>query len=317
MYKKLGLILILLFSLYGCGQPTTTGNLQKVGLLVQETIDEKVWGMKGYEGLLKIQSDLGVDVFYKEGMNEDIKIRHAIEEFQQNDVNLIFGHGSEFAGSFQAISKDYPDIHFVLFNSDVSGRNITSLNFESHAMGFFGGMVAGEMTNTKKIGVLAAFEWQPEIDGFFEGAYFQNENVHVNIKYVQDWNNTADALPLLEEMIDDNVDIVYVAGDGYNIPVIERLKEEGLYAIGYVNDQADLGNRTVLTSTVQHIDELYVNVAKSFNKGELENGEVYFDFKDGVISMGEFSPLVDQEFQSNLNEHIEEYKKSGLLPNQL
>jgi transcriptional activator of comK gene len=99
--------------------------------------------------------------------------------------------------------------------------------------------------------------------------------------------------------------------------VIERLKEEGLYAIGYVNDQADLGNRTVLTSTVQYIDELYVNVAKSFNKGELENGEVYFDFKDGVISMGEFSPLVDQEFQSNLNEHIEEYKKSGLLPNQL
>jgi transcriptional activator of comK gene len=317
MYKKLGLILILLFSLYGCGQPTTTGNLQKVGLLVQETIDEKVWGMKGYEGLLKIQSDLGVDVFYKEGMNEDIKIRHAIEEFQQNDVNLIFGHGSEFASSFQAISKDYPDIHFVLFNSDVTARNITSLNLESHAMGFFGGMVAGEMTKTKKVGVLAAFEWQPEINGFFEGAYFQNENIHVNIKYVQDWNNTADALPLLEEMIDDNVDIVYVAGDGYNIPVIERLKEEGLYAIGYVNDQADLGNRTVLTSTVQYIDELYVNVAKSFNKGELENGEVYFDFKDGVISMGEFSPLVDQEFQSNLNEHIEEYKKSGLLPNQL
>jgi transcriptional activator of comK gene len=317
MYKKLGLILILLFSLYGCGQPTATGNLQKVGLLVQETIDEKVWGIKGYEGLLKVQSELGVDVFYKEGMNDLNKIRNAIEEFKQNDVNLIFGHGSEFASSFQSISKDYPDIHFVLFNASVTGENMTSLNFESHAMGFFGGMVAGEMTKNDHVGVLAAFEWQPEIDGYFEGAYFQNENVHVNIKYVHDWNDTANALQLLEEMIDDNVDIVYVAGDGYNIPVIERLKEKGLYAIGYVNDQADLGNKTVLTSTVQHVDELYVNVAKSFNKGKLESGELYFDFQDGVISLGEFSPLVDQEFQSNLKEHIEEYKKSEMLPNQL
>ncbi|WP_143118190.1 BMP family ABC transporter substrate-binding protein, partial [Shouchella clausii] len=70
----------------------------------------------------------------------------------------------------------------------------------------------------------------------------------------------------------------------YNVSVIERLKENGLYAIGFVSDQSDLGKETVLTSTVQHVDVLYEIVANSFNKGELESGELFFDFQDGVIS---------------------------------
>lgn len=317
MYLKLGFVLIILLSLFGCGQPIASGELEKVGLLVTETIDEKVWGAKGYKGLLKIQSELDVDVFYKENMKDEKSIREAIEEFDNNGVNLIFGHGSEFANYFNEISSEYPDIHFVIFNGEANGENVTSLNFDSNAMGFFGGMLAGEMTETNKVAVLAAFEWQPEVDGFFEGAYYQNENVDVDIQYVQDWNNTDVALTLLDQMIADGVDIVYVAGDGYNIAVIEKLKEEGLYAIGFVSDQSDLGKGTVLTSTVQHVDKLYEVVAKDFDNGKLENGELYYDFKDGVISLGTFSPLVDEEFKSIVLESIEEYKETGLLPNQL
>ncbi|WP_078435208.1 BMP family ABC transporter substrate-binding protein [Metabacillus halosaccharovorans] len=317
MYLKLGSVLIILLSLFGCGQPVASGELEKVGLLVTETIDEKVWGAKGYKGLLKIQSELNVDVYYKEGMNDEAGIREAIEEFHNNGVNLIFGHGSEFTNYFNEISSEYPDIHFVVFNGEANGENVTSLNFDSNAMGFFGGMVAGEMTKTNKVAVLAAFEWQPEVDGFFEGAYYQNENVELDIQYVQDWNNTDIALTLLDQMIKDGVDIVYVAGDGYNIAVIEKLKEEGLYAIGFVSDQSDLGKGTVLTSTVQHVDKLYEVVAKEFDNGKLKNGELYYDFKDGVISLGTFSPLVDEEFKSTVMESIKEYKETGLLPNQL
>ncbi|WP_273122574.1 BMP family ABC transporter substrate-binding protein [Metabacillus sp. HB246100] len=316
MYIKLGFVFIILFSLFGCGQPAASGELQSVGLLVPESIDDQVWGTKGYKGLLKIQSELGVDVYYKEGMNEEGKIRAAIEEYQEKGVNLIFGHGSEYAAFFNTLGEEFPEIHFVLFNGKAVGENVTSLNFESHAMGFFGGMVAGEMTSSNKVAVLAAFEWQPEVDGFFEGAYFQNKDVHVDIEYVQDWNDVDTAMILLDKILESGNDIVYVAGDGYNVSVIEKLKAEGLFAIGFVSDQSDLGTGTVLTSTVQHVDRLYENVAKSFNEGTLDSGEIYFDFQDDVISLGKFSPLVEETFRETLQKHIEEYVDSGLLPNQ-
>lgn len=105
-------------------------------------------------------------------------------------------------------------------------------------------------------------------------------------------------------------------GDGYNVPVIEKLKEEGLYAIGYISDQSDLGESVVLTSTVQHVDVLYELVAEKFNEGELESGNLTFDFQDEVLSLGKFSPDVDEEFKKELNAAIENYKKTGKLPNE-
>ncbi|MFC0272000.1 BMP family ABC transporter substrate-binding protein [Metabacillus herbersteinensis] len=315
MYKKLVLIFILLLSISGCGQPSIE-KLNKVGLLVPETVNDQVWGTKGYKGLLKIQSELNVDVFYKEGMDNEQVVRNAIRDFQEKGVNLVFGHGSEYESFFEEISKDYPDIHFVFTNGVAKGKNVTSLNFEAHAMGFFGGMVAGEMSKTNKVGVLAAFEWQPEVNGFFEGAYYQNEEVDVDIQFVQDWDNVPLAMEYLDVIIGNGADVVYVAGDGYNVPVIERLKEKGLYAVGFVSDQADLGEGTVLTSTVQHVDRLYELVAKRYNTGELESGDLYFDFQDDVIDLGKFSPLVDESFQEDLEDHIKKYQKTEKLPNQ-
>jgi transcriptional activator of comK gene len=315
MNKPIWLFVFILLLLSGCGQPIK-GELKNVGLLVPETINDQVWGTKGYTGMLRIQSSFGSDVFYKEHMDSEEVVRRAVKEFNERDVNLIFGHGDEYAQYFNNISKDYPNIHFVCFNGDAKGKNVTSLNFEGHAMGFFGGMVAGKMTKTEKVGVISAFEWQPEVNGFFEGALYENPNVEVEVKFVRRWDDIQTALVFLEEMTAKGVDVVYPAGDGFNVPLIERLKEKGLYAIGYVSEQSDLGQNTVLTSTIQHVDQLYELVAQQFNDGELKSGNLFYDFKDGVISMGEFSPLVDEGYRKKLEKYIEEYEETGKLPNQ-
>ncbi|MBD1383037.1 BMP family ABC transporter substrate-binding protein [Metabacillus arenae] len=317
MAKRLIFIFLCLFLLSGCGQPSFTGKLEKVGLLVPETISDQVWGTKGYKGLLTIQSKFNVDVFYKEGMDNRLSVEKAVDDFHQKGVNLVFGHGSEYESFFKDISKKYPDIHFVFFNGDAKGENVTSLNFEAHSMGFFGGMVAGEMTKTRKVGVIASFEWQPEVDGFREGAHYQNDQVDVEVKYVKHWDDIDAALKILDQMIVEGVDVVYPAGDGYNVPVIERLKEEGLYAIGFISDQSDLGEGTVLTSTIQDVDKLYELVAQQYNKGSLKSGELSFDFSDNVIELGEFSPHVDEEFKQKIMKDIDTFRKTKKLPNEL
>lgn len=312
--KKLGILLLCLLLLASCRQPMSAGKLEKAGLLVPDTVNDQVWGTKGYKGMLKIQSHYDIEVYYKEGMNSEMVVERAVKEFDQKGVNLIFGHGNEYAAYFNNISKKYPDIHFVSFNGDAQNENTTSLNFEAYAMGFFGGMVAGHMTKTNNVGILAAFEWQPEVEGFYEGANYINDNVNVQIQYVGNWDNDNKAIALLDKLIANKTDVVYPAGDGYNVPVIEKLKEEGLYAIGYISDQSDLGESVVLTSTIQHVDVLYELVAEKYNEGELESGNLSFDFEDEVISLGKFSPDVDEEFKKELKAVIENYKKTGKLP---
>ncbi len=316
MLKRFGLILFSLLLLGGCGQPLTTGEIEKVGLLVPETISDQVWGTEGYRGLLKIQSRFDIDVYYKEGMNSESLVEAAVKEFAEKGVNLIYGHGNEYAEYFNRISEKYPDIHFISFNGDAKNENTTSLNFDAYAMGFFGGMVAAHMTQSNHLGVIAAFEWQPEVEGFYEGATFYNSDIDVEITYVGHWDHDEKAMEILEKLLSQDVDVIYPAGDGYNVPVIERVKEKGLFVVGYVSDQSDLGESTVLTSTVQHVDTLYELVATKFNAKDLESGNLYFDFQDGVISLGKFSPNVDDEFRELMQQHISTYKSTGKLPNE-
>ncbi|MED3623105.1 BMP family ABC transporter substrate-binding protein [Neobacillus thermocopriae] len=314
MLQRFGIILLCLFLLGACGVTKPKGHLTKVGLLVPETINDQVWGTRGFEGLLRIQSKLEVDVFYKEGMNSEYVVERAVKEFDQKGVNLIFGHGSEYAEYFNHLSSKYPDIHFVSFNGEAKNPNTTSLNFKSYAMGFFGGMVAAHMSKKNKVGVLAAYEWQPEIEGFYQGALAEKNDVQVSIEYVEHWDNDMKAIQIADKMMDQGVDVIYPAGDGYNVPVIERVKERGLYVIGYVSDQSDLGESTVLTSTIQNVGKLYEIIAEQFNKGELKSGNLSFDFQDDVITLGKFSPLVKKDFVQKMKRHIQTYKETGKLP---
>jgi transcriptional activator of comK gene len=64
MINRFGIILLCLFLLGACGETKPTGKIKKVGLLVPETVNDQVWGTKGFKGLLKIQSKFDVDVFY-------------------------------------------------------------------------------------------------------------------------------------------------------------------------------------------------------------------------------------------------------------
>ncbi|MGM0846850.1 MAG: BMP family ABC transporter substrate-binding protein [Bacillota bacterium] len=316
MKNYLFLILIVMLLLTGCSGQGEKKSLENVGLLVPDTISDQVWGTKGYKGLLKIQSKYGVEVFYKEGIITKQAVEKAVEEYEENGVNLIFGHGQEYAPFFNEIAAEYPDIHFVSFNGNASQPNTTSLTFEGYAMGFFGGMTAANETNTKNIGIVASYAWQPEVDGFIKGAEYQDSSVNVMVDYTDDWNNTEKAMILLHIQLREGVDIVYPAGDGYNVSLIERMKDEGKHAIGYVSDQSDMGESTVLTSTVQHVDKLYEVVAEKFSNDKLKSGNIPFDFQDGVISMGRFSPVVDEQFREVLEEDIRHYIKTGKLPNE-
>ncbi|WP_408010697.1 BMP family ABC transporter substrate-binding protein [Pseudalkalibacillus sp. A8] len=308
------LIAFFLLTLTGCQQALNTGELESVGLLIEDTITDKGWGTKGYKGLLQIKEELGKEVYYREEVKSKAQVLSAVREFQKNDVNLVFGHGKLYAPLFMEIKSEFPDMHFVSFNGKVSGERITSIHFDSYAMGYFAGIISGAMTESGHVGMIAAFPWQPEATGFREGANVYNEEVETHIDFVEDWEDENRAFNILREMTGQGVDVFYPAGDGYTVPVIERIKEQGHYAIGFVSNMADLGEQTVLTSTVQHVDRLYVRIAEKYNEGQLRTGNIHYDFQEEVISLAPFSNVVPKDLQGRINALVTEYKETGKLP---
>ncbi|PAV29205.1 BMP family ABC transporter substrate-binding protein [Virgibacillus profundi] len=317
--KKTFIILLFILTLIiitGCSGLKSQDHIQNVGMLVDGTIESQAWNEKGYEGLQQIGEQYDVNVFYKENIVTEQEIESAVNEFVEDGVNLIFGHSSIYGNYFIDIAENYPDVHFVYFNGGYSDDNVTSLNFNAHAMGFFSGMIAAEMTDSNHVGMIAAFQWQPEIEGFFEGVKYQNPSAEVTVEFVNNWNDKETAADLYEKMRENNVDVIYPTGDSYSEEIIKRASEDGIYAIGYVANQSEIDENTVLTSTVQHVDKLYEITAEKFNEGELEGSILTFDFADEVISLGEFSPSIPESFQKFMEETVETYIETDLLPNE-
>src|SRR5699024_1663249 len=132
--------------------------------------------------------------------------------------------------------------------------------------------------------------------------------------YVNDWYDEQDALSSYKDMLKDDVDAVYPAGDSFSEDVIQQASKDGIYAFGYIADRSDIDERTVLTSTVQHADKLYERIAAKFNKGELSGEILTFDFQDDAVTLGNFSPEVPKVFQKKVKDAVAAYKKTGLLP---
>ena len=304
---------VLLLLLIGCNH--IAGKADHAGMLVETTIDDQAWGEQGYEGLKAIEKEYGVDVSYKEGINSYTKTVQAVEELANQGATVIFGHSHVYGNYFQQLHKQYPDIQFIYFNGAFTADNVTSLNFSAQAMGFFGGMAAGQMTESDKVGIIAAFEWQPEVEGFYEGVNFQNPQAEVEITFTNSWEDTDKALSQYERLEKQGADVFYPAGDVFNQAVIKQIKQDDHYAVGYVNDQSDVGGKAVLTSTIQKVDTVYKIAMEKFLNDNLPGRPLMFDFEEGAIEMGPYSADMPKEFQREIDRAVNRYIETGYLPN--
>lgn len=296
-------------------------NIQAIGLLSVGSKDSNDWEETNYKSLYTIGEKYSVNIHHKEEIRTKIETINAIDELAKQGVNLVFGSDNMYGRYFHEIAKDYPDIHFVYFNGGYTSDNLTSLTFDSHAMGFFSGMIASKMTTTFNVGIIAAYEWQSEIEGFYEGAKFQNPETKVHINFVNSFGNQ---LPynqnivknIYDDMIDHNVDVIYPAGESFSSEVIDRASEDDLYIIGYTSNSSYKNTSTMLTSMIQHVDMLYSYAAEEFNNQSLSGDIITFDFPDGTITLNEFNEDVPKSFQTIIHEYIKNYIETGLLPNE-
>ncbi|SEP83929.1 nucleoside-binding protein [Piscibacillus halophilus] len=303
------------FLLVSCGQVFNKGQLNNVGLLLDGTIHDETWGKGAYLGALEIKEEHNISVLTRENVSTIRETEEHVKDMKRQGVNLVFGHGSEFGKYFDQLNEAYPDMHFVYFNGNTFDQNITSIHFDGYEMGYFAGVLSAKVTQTNEIGIISAFENQPEVQGFFEGVKDTDPRVNLHLRSVFDWYDQQRALLLFKDLLADNIDIVYPAGDGFNIPIILEAEKHDIYSIGYVSEQNEVAPESVITSTIQDLEKIYVNIANQFDQGELPSGVIHYGFDNEYIYLGEYGDTVSDEVKEEVDAAINRYLESGSLKN--
>ncbi|KAA1042582.1 BMP family ABC transporter substrate-binding protein [Macrococcus equipercicus] len=289
--------------------------LTSVGFLFPGSMYDQTWGTEGYKGMLDIVQTYDTAFFYEQNINTRVKMEKAIKEMAARKVNILFGQGKEFSQVFNDLASQYPDINFVVFNGKSKAENVTAVNIDGYSMGFFSGMVAGHQTDNNRIGVIGAYNTQPDIRGFIDGAQYENPKVKVVANYISTFGYDNRGEMLADRMIKhDRVDVLFPAADGVNADIMMLLKDQDVSGIGYIIDQSGYGPQ-VLTSLQLNLAKAYADMADRYTKNQLQGGTYYFGVKEGMVQLGEFSYRVDPEFQQEINKQLKRYESERILPN--
>jgi basic membrane protein A len=214
------------------------------------------------------------------------------------DYDVIVCCGFQFAG-IGTIAEENPDVDFILVDSyptnadgeETEYDNIYAMQFKEQESGFCAGIAAALETKTGKVAVVNGIAYPSNVNyqyGFMSGVNYANKNygtkaeivelpsyagtdvtgANVGGNYVGTFSDEATGKVVGKALIDEGVDIIFVAAGASGNGVFTAVKEaKDVYCIGCDVDQYDDGangdSNIILTSGLKIMD---MNVELQLNK---------------------------------------------------
>ena len=210
--------------------------------------------------------------------------------------DLIISIGFDQADALQVVSERFPDQKFAIVDTAVDAPNVASYVYREAERGFVVGAVAGLMTKRAEdprivpdkqiIGVIGGMDIpliRANVAGYIAGAKFANPEVEVKYSYVGDWADPAKCKEMANAMLDEGVDVIWLAAGRSGLGGIMAAEERNRFAIGADVDQGYLAPDHILTNGMKLVDNTVFMAIEAVLKDEFTPGTNMLGLKEGAL----------------------------------
>src|SRR5205085_11048944 len=155
--RWLGVIAVFLF--VGCVLETQLSSTNaapskmKVGLLTPGSINDSGWNAIAYEGLQRIQKDLGAEISHQE-TKTPAEMDEGFRSYGAKGFDLAFGHGFEYQDAALKAGKQYPKTVFITTSGSSVAKNVSPMVFQLEQATYLLGVIAARESKTGKAGLV-------------------------------------------------------------------------------------------------------------------------------------------------------------------
>ena len=249
-----------------------------------------------------------------------------MEEFVADGDDIIFTTSHDFLSATQTIAANHPDVKLLSCSGFVSSPNLGSYFGRMYQAKYLSGLIAGSMSCTEKIGVVAPVnipEVVRHINAFALGVREANPRAKVYVYWVGNWFDLEIEPLATEALIALDVDVIASATDT-TIPLevaagatVECGTESQpnpvpVYTIGYDNpDSCEASPDRCLTSPYWNWGPLYTRLVGEILDGSWDPSEIVWEQMqstpdESVIHLSEINPIVPAEVRFLVDEKIPE-----------
>ena len=294
MTKKIKALLLslLLILAVGCSKTETAKEEEKplkITLVLDEGgVNDQSFNQSAWEGALKLREECGVDISYIESKQESEYLQN-VETAIDQENDLVIAVGYKFTEAVKQLSEAYPSQKFALIDGtwEEMPSNVVSIMFSEEDAGYSVGLVASQMTSTNKVGFIGGFDI-PSVSNFYKGfekaIKEENADIEVLCQYANSFTDSAKGRAIAQQMISQDIDIIFTAGGGVNNGAWEACTESNIKAIGVDMPSSHIAPTTIITSALKNVGTGLELTAKDLINGKFAGGEVkMFDLSNNGV----------------------------------
>lgn len=293
MKKLLALVLTLVMTttmLAACGSGSGDSDKKddsdalKVALMIPGSLGDKSFFDSANEGMKLIEKNYGCETKVVEmGLDVD-KYIPALEDIIDEGYEIIVTGGQNLAQPMTEVADEYPDVKFFLYDETVdfedgANENVYCMTYRSNEGSYLAGVLAAAVTQSEEmpnadtskhaIGFAGGYDIPLINDflvGYVQGALSVDPDIKVGIGYMNSFTDAATGKEVGVALYNQGVDVVFQAGGGAGLGVLDAAKDAKKYAIGTDSDQSalfasdDEKANAILTSVLKRVD-LSINIA--------------------------------------------------------
>lgn len=218
--------------------------------------------------------------------------------------DLVFTTFPPMIQALEKVAPKHQKVKYVLLDARLSKPvdNVQELFFRENESSYLGGIVAGKMTKTGKVGFLGALK-QDVIDrylvGFDAGVKSVNPAIKVCFAYVGSLSDPALGKQFANTMYGQGVDIIHAATAGTQLGVYQAAEEQHKYLISADVDVRDLAPNYGLTATGPDFAGAAKVAVEQFSGSSFKSGLQVYGLKDGAVRILPYNDkLVPQDVQA-------------------
>ena len=297
--------------------PAATATDVKVAVVYLGVPDDKGWTYQHEQGILQLESDLGIEVKRIENIADNADSEKTFEQLASEGYDVIyatsFGYGTPMAN----VAVKYPDVCFqwatgakFLLTKDGGGAFADFAALPANLGTYFGaaeearylsGIAAGKATKNNKLGYVAAFPIPEVIRGinaFTLGAQSVNPEVTVQVAWTKTWFDPTVEKQAAESLLDAGVDVLGQHQDTTAAGVAAEAK--GAKWVGYNSDVKEAAPAAWLTAPTWNWGPYYTKTTKAVADGACPADEYYGTMADGMVTLASFGESVDADTQASI-----------------
>jgi simple sugar transport system substrate-binding protein len=284
--------------------PAASGPM-KVAFAYVGPVGDAGWTFAHDRARRQVEAELSgkVKTSFVENVPEAADAERVVRDMVEQGNTLIFGTTFGYMEPMLKVAADNKAVRFEHATGYKTAENLRTYDSRTYEGAYLAGVIAGSMTKTKTLGVVASIpipEVIRNIDSFTLGAQTMNPDVKTKVVWVNKWFDPPKEGEAAKALLDQGADVLMQNTD--SSAVLQAAEKAGKMAFGWDSDMSKFGPTAHLASAIINWAPYYEKAMRDALDGTWKTEQTWWGVKEGAIDVVSISDKVPAATRAKVEE---------------